>query len=246
MSAFLYFSQDRRRQLKAENPELRNTEISRMLGKLWREAPEEVRAPHIAKEKEERERYKVRIEKWRNEHDERMEEQRKIQAEQAAHAAAVFGQSGGQEAIQSSEQPQYNYANAPGAPPGYDQGFMAQQQQFMGQQQMYGYPQAPYPGYGAMPCKFVGCLSFFACRIVFDERLIFDCSRFFTDGYNVPQGQFNVRQAVVLGPNGMPHYQSQYGGGQQVDQGQGYEGGAQQQPQVSYDYGDQAGTKSEE
>jgi hypothetical protein len=44
---------------------------------------------------------------------------------------------------------------------------------------------------------------------------------------------------MVLGPNGMPHYQAQYPS--QGDQGQGYEGGAQQAAQ--YDYGDQGALK---
>lgn len=156
MSAFLYYSQEKRREIKESNPELRNTEISRLLGKMWREAPDEERAPHIEKEKEEREKYKVRIEKWRNEYDERMEEQRKIQAEQAAHAATVYGaQASTQDATQSPEQAQYNYVSATSA--GYDQSLVASsQQQYMGQQQAYSYPQGAYGQYPTtMSCKFL-------------------------------------------------------------------------------------------
>merc|ERR1711915_390625 len=54
MSAFLYFSQDKRRQIKEENPSIRNTEVSRILGELWRNASEEEKRPHVEKEKEER------------------------------------------------------------------------------------------------------------------------------------------------------------------------------------------------
>jgi len=80
MSAFLYFSQDRRRVLKKENPELRNTEISRILGNLWREASEEDKKPHTEKEACQRKKYKVAIAEWREEDACRKEEEKKVQA----------------------------------------------------------------------------------------------------------------------------------------------------------------------
>ena len=156
MSAFLYFSQEKRRQIKAENPSLRNTEVSRKLGEMWRSASEEERAPHIAKEKLEREKYKIRIAEWREEYEKKQEEQRKVQAEQAAQAASMASMynRSAQENAQSSEPAPYNYSA------GYDPNMLAQQQhQYMGQQQqasMYGYQQASGaypPAYGQMPCK---------------------------------------------------------------------------------------------
>ena len=92
MSAFLYFSQGRRRKIKDENPKLKNTEISRMLGEMWRNASEEDRKPHIDKEKEEREKYKIAIAEWRKEYEAKMEAQRKAQAEQASNWAQPYNQ----------------------------------------------------------------------------------------------------------------------------------------------------------
>jgi high mobility group protein B1 len=38
MSAFLFYSQDKRRSIKQANPGMRNTEISRVLGDMWKKA----------------------------------------------------------------------------------------------------------------------------------------------------------------------------------------------------------------
>lgn len=81
MSAFLFFSQDKRRVIKEANPGMRNTEISRVLGGMWKKALPEERAPHIEREAAEREKYKVRIAKWRVEEKERT---RELEEEQKA------------------------------------------------------------------------------------------------------------------------------------------------------------------
>ena len=59
MSAFLFFSQDKRRIIKDANPGMRNTEISRVLGGMWKKASAEERAPHIEREATQREKYKI-------------------------------------------------------------------------------------------------------------------------------------------------------------------------------------------
>ena len=59
-----------RPQLKRENPGMKNTEISKLLGQAWKVAPEDVRKPHIEREHREREDYKRRIAKWRKERKE--------------------------------------------------------------------------------------------------------------------------------------------------------------------------------
>jgi hypothetical protein len=87
MSAFLYFSQGKRREIKEQNPKMKNTEISRLLGEMWRNAPEEDRTPHIEKEKEEREKYKVAIGDWRRGKEAREQQEQKARAEQAAYMA---------------------------------------------------------------------------------------------------------------------------------------------------------------
>jgi len=48
---------------------------------------------------------------------------------------------------------------------------------------------------------------------------------------------------MVLGPNGMPHYQQQYASSQ-VEQGQSFDGSVQQH-QASYDFSDQGALKGE-
>ena len=130
MSAFLYFSQGRRRKIKEANPKMKNTEVSRMLGEMWRNASEEDRKPHIDKEKEEREKYKIAIAHWRKEYEAKMEEQRKAQAEQTANWTQVYSPEGGD-------------ASNPQAPYG-DPNMTYQQPPYM-PPPGYAYPSAPYP-----------------------------------------------------------------------------------------------------
>lgn len=89
MSAFLYFSQGRRSQIKQENPDMKNTQISAILGERWRNLSEEEKAPHVEKEQAERAKYKVAIAKWKAENEAKLEEQRRIAAEQAELAASL-------------------------------------------------------------------------------------------------------------------------------------------------------------
>jgi len=83
MSAFLFFSQDKRRIIKGENPGMRNTEISRILGEMWKNASDEEKSPHIEREAKERAKYKINIAKWRKEDSIQKEEAKKEQVEQA-------------------------------------------------------------------------------------------------------------------------------------------------------------------
>lgn len=73
MSAFLYFSQGKRTEIKTERPEMKNTEVSRVLGEMWRNLSEAERAPYVERERKEREVYKVAIAEWR-EHNEAMKQ----------------------------------------------------------------------------------------------------------------------------------------------------------------------------
>lgn len=59
-----------RSKLKQKNPDLKNTEISKLLGQAWKNAPPEVRRPYIEREHRERAVYKERIAKWRKERKE--------------------------------------------------------------------------------------------------------------------------------------------------------------------------------
>jgi len=65
MSAFLKYSQTRRKEVKEENPDMSNTDISRLLGEMWRNASPKERAPYQEQEEKERAVYKAEIAKWR-------------------------------------------------------------------------------------------------------------------------------------------------------------------------------------
>ncbi|MGK3758694.1 MAG: hypothetical protein ACI8RD_011011 [Bacillariaceae sp.] len=82
MSAFLFFSQGRRSQIKAKNPEMKNTEISKMLGNLWRNCPDDDRRPYVEKEKIERDKYKIAMAKWKVEFDKLKEEEKEREQQQ--------------------------------------------------------------------------------------------------------------------------------------------------------------------
>lgn len=87
MSAFLYFSQTKRSEIKTDNPDMKNTEVSRILGELWRNLSDEERAPHVERERQQREKYKIAIAAWREENEAKLVAERKFQVEQAELAA---------------------------------------------------------------------------------------------------------------------------------------------------------------
>jgi high mobility group protein B2 len=70
MSAFLFYSQGKRKELKDVNPGLKNTEISRLLSERWKSASDDERLPFIEREKMERDVYIQDIAEWRKQKDE--------------------------------------------------------------------------------------------------------------------------------------------------------------------------------
>lgn len=64
-SAFLAFSNARRASVKAENKAASNGEISRILSKMWKEAPASIKQKYTDDEAKAREQYKIRILEWR-------------------------------------------------------------------------------------------------------------------------------------------------------------------------------------
>jgi hypothetical protein len=58
MSAFLKYSQTRRSVVKQENPDMSNTDVSRLLGEMWRGHSEKERRPYVEQEEGERAIYK--------------------------------------------------------------------------------------------------------------------------------------------------------------------------------------------
>ena len=67
MSAFLKFSQTRRKVVKSQNPYMSNTDVSRLLGEMWRNASPSEKNPYIDEELRERSIYKAEIAKFRSE-----------------------------------------------------------------------------------------------------------------------------------------------------------------------------------
>jgi hypothetical protein len=67
MSAFLKYSQTRRAKVKKDNPDMGNTDVSRLLGEMWRNASPKERAPYVEQEEQERAIYKENIKKWKDE-----------------------------------------------------------------------------------------------------------------------------------------------------------------------------------
>mmetsp|Transcript_41914 Transcript_41914/g.47432 ORF Transcript_41914/g.47432 Transcript_41914/m.47432 type:complete len:308 (-) Transcript_41914:5945-6868(-) len=67
MSAFLKFSKTRRKTVKEENPDVSNTDVSRLLGEVWRNASKVEKAPYVEAEIKERNKYKDVMKTWRDE-----------------------------------------------------------------------------------------------------------------------------------------------------------------------------------
>ena len=65
MSAFLAFSNKRRKSLKRQYPCATNADLSKMLAKTWREAPEVIREKYLNEAAALSDQYKVDIMKWR-------------------------------------------------------------------------------------------------------------------------------------------------------------------------------------
>lgn len=66
MSAFLKFSQVWRQRIKNENPDVANTDVSRLLGEMWRNASHKEKAPYREEELRERAVYKENIQRFRD------------------------------------------------------------------------------------------------------------------------------------------------------------------------------------
>lgn len=65
-SAFLKYSQKRRAMVKEANPDMSNTDVSRLLGEMWRNAMPAERAPYKEQEERERAKYKQDIQHFRS------------------------------------------------------------------------------------------------------------------------------------------------------------------------------------
>lgn len=69
MSAFLAFANSRRAEVKAQNPDCSNGEISKILSRMWREAAENVKQKYRDDEAALWAAYKVGMQEWRKKND---------------------------------------------------------------------------------------------------------------------------------------------------------------------------------
>jgi len=70
MSSFLYYAQKYRQIIKTQNPQLCNTEVSKLLGVMWKNAPKEEKQKYIEHEEVKRAIYKSAILEWHKKQEE--------------------------------------------------------------------------------------------------------------------------------------------------------------------------------
>jgi hypothetical protein len=87
MSAFLAFSNPRRGMVKQNNPEMNNSQVSKALSKMWKEAPDHVRQIYINEEASKRNQYKLAMAEWKKLTDEEKGMARQRREEGALRAA---------------------------------------------------------------------------------------------------------------------------------------------------------------
>ncbi|GKY92361.1 hypothetical protein MPSEU_000207000 [Mayamaea pseudoterrestris] len=104
MSAFLKYSQNRRATIKSQNPDMGNTDVSRLLGEMWRNASEAERRPYIERELRERAEYNEMIKKFR-------EQQAHLDvASRVSHRAVkIIAENGRREHQTDASPPQLSY-----------------------------------------------------------------------------------------------------------------------------------------
>ena len=90
MSAFLHFSKDKRRYVREQNPGIPNTEISRILGNLWKESSDQERDPYIEKEASERESYRKATALWKDNEAARKEKEKREDQERPKGTSALM------------------------------------------------------------------------------------------------------------------------------------------------------------
>lgn len=88
MSAFLHYSKDNRSLVQSANPNVNNKDISRLLGKMWKESSDEVRAKYQQIEFEKRKVYISEIALWRERQKEKLDKQR-LEREKVALSIAT-------------------------------------------------------------------------------------------------------------------------------------------------------------
>lgn len=108
MSAYLAFSNSRRAEVKRQNPQMGNGELSRLLATMWRDAPPETRHKYVAKEYSKRQAYNTVAAKWKKKSQEEKRSKREeresvalraLEAQQSVDAGIESTNDDGKEVI---------------------------------------------------------------------------------------------------------------------------------------------------
>jgi len=143
MSSFLYYAQKMRPVVKEQNPEKRNTDISKVLGEMWKNCSEEERNIYIQREAAERERYKLAITAWDEKQAEKIADQEKVHIESISMPPDMSAQ---------NSQMQYGQY--------YDPNYMMGQSQSMNSYMQYPQMQQYSSSYGMYPAQNYGYYSY--------------------------------------------------------------------------------------
>uniref|UniRef100_A0A7S2K4A5 HMG box domain-containing protein n=2 Tax=Leptocylindrus danicus TaxID=163516 RepID=A0A7S2K4A5_9STRA len=101
MTAFLFFANEERPRIKRGNPEMKNMEVSKRLGEMWKSMSLNDRKPFETKYKEALSVYRDAIGKWRKEEASREDNQRK----KREAIATAFAERGAYDIVHSNYQP---------------------------------------------------------------------------------------------------------------------------------------------
>lgn len=101
MSAFLFFANEERPRIKSDNPEMKNTEVSKRLGEMWKSKSPKDREPFETKYEQALLVYRGAVGKWRKEEANREEDQRK----KREAIATAFAERGAYDIVNLNYQP---------------------------------------------------------------------------------------------------------------------------------------------
>jgi len=77
LTAYVLYCGSKRPELMKENPEMKFVDVGRELGKLWKELGDDDRAPFIAEAEERKKQYDVDIKKYKEEHPDSSDEDKR-------------------------------------------------------------------------------------------------------------------------------------------------------------------------
>jgi HMG (high mobility group) box len=89
MTAFLQFSQERRRQVQEANPSKKNAEVSKLLGEMWKAASDDEKRPHVEKGKEDVEKHREAMADWRRDNDFKLAQEQKTYLSKISTTSSV-------------------------------------------------------------------------------------------------------------------------------------------------------------